>query len=201
MTEQAIMNWVTQLGAGDAPFTLFLAIILMSYLLEDVAIVAAAVLAANGSLSLPFAVLAVFVGIATGDLALYYLGAWSSHWRGFRYAILTHQSMRSVRRRLQRNTATNIFIIRFIPGLRTLGYALCGIFRVPPLRFLTAVLAATAVWTSVVFTLVYQLGSQAWIQASAYKWWLIPIAGLILIISNRTVKRRLQRRLKQPSFS
>ncbi len=169
----------------------------MSYLLEDVALVAAAVLAANGSLPLQFAILAVVVGIATGDLALYYLGAWSSSWRGFRYAILTNKRMRSVRRRLQRNTTTNIFIIRFIPGIRTLGYALCGIFRVHPLRFLTAILAATAVWTSVVFTMVYQLGSQAWVQASAYKWWLIPIAGLILVISNCAVKRRLQ----HPSYS
>lgn len=197
MTEQAIVNWLYQVGAGDAPFILFIAIILMSYLLEDVALVAAAVLAANGSLPLQFAILAVVVGIATGDLALYYLGAWSSHWRAFRYAILTNKRMRSVRRRLQRNTTTNIFIIRFIPGIRTLGYALCGIFRVHPLQFLTAVLAATAVWTSVVFTMVYQLGSQTWVQASAYKWWLIPIAGLILVISNCTVKRRLL----HPSYS
>jgi len=197
MAEQSIVNWLYQVGAGDAPFILFIAIILMSYLLEDVALVAAAVLAANGSLPLQFAIFAVVVGIATGDLALYYLGAWSSHWRGFRYAILTNKRMRSVRRRLQRNTTTNIFIIRFIPGIRTLGYALCGIFRVHPLQFLTAVLAATAVWTSVVFTMVYQLGSQTWVQASAYKWWLIPIAGLILVISNCTVKRRLL----HPSYS
>lgn len=191
MAENNVLIWLTELGFGNGPAVLFLSIILLSYLLEDLAIVTAAVLAADGSMGVGLALSAVFVGIATGDLGLYYLGAWSARWRGFRYKLLTNRSMRYVRSRLKNNTTTNIFIIRFIPGLRTLGYSLCGLFNIDVWRFMAAVLLATGLWTGLIFGLVYQLGSSEWLQTSEYKWWLVPIAVVLLFSTNRIAKQKV----------
>ena len=191
MTENNVLIWLTEIGLGDGPAVLFLSIILLSYLLEDLAIVTAAVLAADGSMGVGLALSAVFVGIATGDLGLYYLAAWSARWRSFRYKLLTNRSMRYVRSRLKNNTTTNIFIIRFIPGLRTLGYSLCGLFSIDVWRFMAAVLLATGLWTGLIFGLVYQVGSSEWLQSSEYKWWLVPIAVVLLFSTNRIAKQKV----------
>ena len=42
MTENNVLIWLTEIGLGDGPAVLFLSIILLSYLLEDLAIVTAA---------------------------------------------------------------------------------------------------------------------------------------------------------------
>jgi len=174
---------------GGTALLLFLSIIALSYLLEDVAIVSAALIASDGLLSLPAALLAIFVGIASGDLGLYLIGALANRSRALRYRLLRHKSMKVVRRRLLRNSLANIFIIRFIPGLRSVGYTFCGFFRVNIFRFLVAVLLATALWTAVIFTLIYQIGASPWLTDSPFKWVLVPIALVLLWWVNRRQMR------------
>lgn len=170
---------------GGTALLLFLSIIALSYLLEDVAIVSAALIASDGHLSLSAALLAVFVGIASGDLGLYLLGALANRSRALRYRLLRHQSMKVVRRRLLHNSLVNIFIIRFIPGLRSVGYTFCGFFRVNILHFTAAVLIATALWTALIFTVIYQIGASPWLTDSPFKWLLVPVALLLLWLVNR----------------
>ncbi|WP_235862228.1 DedA family protein [Vibrio spartinae] len=191
-------NWFselqTQLNSGELSLGVaFVAIILLSYLLEDVAIVTAAGLATQQLMSPEMALLAIFVGIVTGDIALYCLGKYGRRVRALRYRALTNKSFRFLRRRLHQGAVFNLFIIRFIPGLRTMGFTLSGFFSVPFPVFFSAVMAATALWTLCVFFVLYSLGSSAWLQVSGYQWVVVPLAILALFLINRVLNKSLLR--------
>ncbi|MDP5253070.1 MULTISPECIES: DedA family protein [unclassified Vibrio] len=168
-----------------------LSLILLTYLLEDVAIFTAALLAADQSISSSYALIAVFIGVATGDIALYGLGWWATKSRRLRYWLLKRRRLKSIKRALQQKVFTNIFIIRFIPGLRTLGYSLSGFYRVSFTRFCAAVLLATAIWTLLIFTLVFHFGALSFWQDSPLKWALLPLGLVLLWQLNRTMSKNL----------
>ncbi|WP_258188104.1 DedA family protein [Vibrio splendidus] len=200
-----------------------LGIIALSYLLEDLAIVTAAGIATQGLILPQYALLAIFIGIATGDLGLYYLGKSGRYFRGVRYKALTNKYFRSLRTKLRQNAFSSLFVIRFIPGLRTVGFTLSGFFAIPlptflfavifipglrtvgftlsgffaiPLpTFLFAVISATAIWTGIVFSAIYYLGTSAWLQASEYQWIVIPCAIALLFIGNRLMNKTYSRGL------
>ncbi|MGF1695099.1 VTT domain-containing protein [Vibrio lamellibrachiae] len=179
-------------GTGSTLW-LFVGIILLSYLLEDLAIIAAAGIAMQQLLPPSLALLAIFLGIASGDIGLYYLGKGSRYFRGLRYKALTNRHFRVLRRKLHQRTFLNLFIIRFIPGMRTVGFTLSGYFSIPLPGFLIAVISASAIWTALIFSTIYSLGSTDWIQESNYQWVTIPIALLVLITANRFLNKTLSR--------
>lgn len=192
------MSFIAELQAylttsHDAWYWLCVGIIVLSYLLEDLAIITAAVLAAQGTLSFPLALLAIFIGIASGDIALYYLGKYCQHFRGVRYRALTNRYFRLLRKRFRKNAFLNLFIIRFVPGLRSVGFTLSGFFSIPILTFFLAVIFATAIWTLLVFSTIYYLGMTSWIQSSQHHWVLVPIALGVLYILNRVVNKSFTR--------
>lgn len=191
-------DWVSGLQASLSSGSLslgvaFMAIILLSYLLEDVAIVTAAGLASQQLMSPEMALLAIFVGIATGDIALYYLGKYGRRVRMLRYRALTNKSFRFLRRRLHQGAFFNLFLIRFIPGLRTIGFTLSGFFAIPFAVFFSAVMAATALWTVCVFFVLYSVGSSAWLQVNGYQWLIVPVAIMLLWLINRVLNKSLLR--------
>lgn len=179
----------------SSELSIFMGIILLSYLLEDLAIVTAASLSAQEMVTPMIGLLAAFIGIASGDLGLYFLGRLSTRFRLLRYKTLTNAHLRYLRKKLQSNPMLNLFIIRFIPGLRTIGFTLSGVFHIRVLTFLTAVMSATAVWTALVFPSVYFLGSSSWIKASEHQWLLIPIMTLVLFATNRIAKKKISKEL------
>ncbi len=182
------------LEISSHPVALFLAVIVISWIWEDAALVTAALLAVDDRLSIPIAVLSVFIGICSGDLALYCLGRLAHRWRRLRAWILTNPSSRALSRRFRRSTMTNIMLIRFVPGLRTVGFTLCGLWRITLYRFLVAMMVAGAFWIAVVFTLVYQLGSSKWFESSHWKWSLMLIALFLLVFNNVWVHRKAKRK-------
>lgn len=170
---------------------LFISIILLSYLLEDLAIVTAALLAADNALSPSLSLLAIFIGIASGDIGLYGLGMLAARWRGLRYRLLTNKGMRIIRNRLKSHTMLNIAIIRFVPGLRTIGFTLSGLYRINFIQFITSVMLATALWTAIVFFFIYQLGSIEWLEDNHWKWIIAPCALLALWKINRSSSKKI----------
>lgn len=180
------LNW-----HSSSPIWVFVGIVALSYLLEDAAIVAAAGLASQQLAPLPLVLLAVFVGIATGDIALYYLGRYGRYFRGIRYRLLTNPHFRMVRQRLLARPRLNLFLIRFIPGLRTVGFTLSGYVVLPLRLFILTVLSATALWTALVFFAIYQLGSQVWFQSSEYRWWGLALLVGLLLVLNRWVSVKM----------
>lgn len=186
-------EWLVQgmeMSGNLGTLGLFVSIILLSYLLEDLAIITAALLAADHSISPALALLAIFIGIATGDIGLYGLGMLAARWRGLRYRLLKNRGMRIVRARLKHRPIWNIALIRFIPGLRTIGFTLSGLFRINFYQFMGAVLLATSVWTALIFFSIYQLGSIAWLSDSQWKWVIAPCAFIGIWLINKTSAKR-----------
>jgi membrane protein DedA with SNARE-associated domain len=180
MNTDTILAYLTSLGKD--PLALTIAILLVTFILEDAATAGAAMLAADGVLPVSLAIIALFAGIVLGDLGLYGLGRLAARntW---------------VRRRLQRRAALDlrhwmgqrlvpmVFSARFIPGARLPSYTASGLLGLPFWRFTLAATVATALWTSLVFALIFlfglhfhdRLGLWRWVIASAV------VFGLILI--------------------
>ncbi|MFL0809711.1 MAG: DedA family protein [Agarilytica sp.] len=181
------------LELSNNPVFLFFAIIVIAWIWEDAALISGALLAADTRLDVGWAVLAVFVGICSGDLALYYLGRLGHRWRPLRKWILTNPNSRALSKRFRRSTMTNIFVIRFIPGLRTIGFTLCGLWKITFRRFFIAMASAGIFWIAIVFTLVYQLGTSTFLEGSHWKWSLIGLALLLFVFNNFWVHRHAKR--------
>ena len=166
------------------PVFLAVLVIAVSWLWEDAAVITGALLAVDAKMSVPLALFAVFVGIMTGDLALYYLGRFAHRWRRLRGWILLKPQGRYLSRRFRNNTLTNILYVRFVPGLRTLGFTLCGLWRVPFYRFAYSMAFAGIIWIAIIFIGVYYLGSAEFLEHSHWKWSLMSIALFLLIFNN-----------------
>ncbi|HDM8128200.1 TPA: VTT domain-containing protein [Vibrio harveyi] len=192
MSEVATLAaWLYQ---GNVPLSmLFLGVVLLSYLLEDLAIVTAATLAVEQVMPTPLALLAIFTGIATGDIGLYWLGKLAQKVRFFRYRLLRYQRARRVRRTLHHKAFITLFIVRFIPGLRTVGFTLSGFLDVPKMKFLIAVLSATSLWTALIFGSFFQLGSMQWLQQHQINTLLIPIGLVVMLLLNKLISKTLLR--------
>jgi membrane protein DedA with SNARE-associated domain len=192
MSEVATLEaWLYQ---GNVPLSmLFLGVVLLSYLLEDLAIVTAATLAVEQVMPTPLALLAIFTGIATGDIGLYWLGKLAQKVRFFRYRLLRYQRARRVRRTLHQKAFITLFIVRFIPGLRTVGFTLSGFLDVPKMKFLIAVLSATSLWTALIFGSFFQLGSMQWLQQHQINTLLIPIGLVVMLLLNKLISKTLLR--------
>ncbi|MGD1505261.1 DedA family protein [Vibrio harveyi] len=192
MSEVATLEaWLYQ---GNVPLSmLFLGVVLLSYLLEDLAIVTAATLAVEQVMPTPLALLAIFTGIATGDIGLYWLGKLAQKVRFFRYRLLRYQRARRVRRTLHHKAFITLFIVRFIPGLRTVGFTLSGFLDVPKMKFLIAVLSATSLWTALIFGSFFQLGSMQWLQQHQINTLLIPIGLVVMLLLNKLISKTLLR--------
>ena len=140
------------LALGSSPWAVALAIIAATFVLEDVAIVAAALLAADGTIPPSLALAALVAGIFAGDLALYGLGAaarsqpWAHHFIGER-------RMKKGRAWLKRRYISALIGARFMPGFRLPTYAASGFLQLPFLPFATVAAFAGFVWTTIVFML------------------------------------------------
>ncbi|WNO10107.1 DedA family protein [Teredinibacter sp. KSP-S5-2] len=175
---------------ASSPVLLAMALIVVSWIWEDASVVSGALFAADELISVPVAAFSVFVGIASGDLALYYLGRLAQRWRGLRFRLLKNPYCRVLNRRFRARLLSNIFIIRFIPGLRTLGFTLCGLWRVPQIQFITAMGVAGILWVAIVFSGVYSLGVSRLFVDSSWKYSLLAVALLLLLVNNYFASRK-----------
>lgn len=144
-------------------------IILLSYLLEDAALIAAAVLAVAGVLSPLTAWLAAFFGIFTGDLMVYLTA------RRLRKPLTLGRSA------WPEPTLRELVLCRFTPGLRTVSYGWCGMSRMSLSRFSGIVFWSGLVWTLAVFGLVFLAGDRGEQWLGYYKWVIVPlVAGALM---------------------
>ncbi len=177
------------LNISIQPAWLFVAIILASYLLEDLAIVSAALLATEQMISVPLAFSAILIGIISGDLGLYAMGYFARHNKWLMRKVEAVTPDHRYYHLATDNLFKNILFVRFVPGLRFIFYTACGLLRVRFMHFFYAVSLSTLAWVSVVFSLIYLPGSSEWAENSPLKWLLIPLAMLMLYFSNRHTMR------------
>ena len=103
----------------------------------ETAIVAAAVLAADGSLSLPLVILAGAVGAMIGDSAAYWIGrAGGGPIKRFVTRFAGEERLEAAERMVRRQGAALVFVGRFLPGIRIAINLSCGAGQMAYPRFL-----------------------------------------------------------------
>lgn len=170
--------------AGGLGLCLLLA--LATLVSEDLACIAAGLLAARGTLSFPAAVAACLAGIFIGDLLLYLAGRTLGRAALARRPLSWLASPAAVERAaawFSRRGAGALLIARFVPGSRLPTYVAAGVLRYPAGAFSLWLLGAAAVWTPLLVGLAAALGTAAsellatWNQVA-----LAALAGVVLAV-------------------
>jgi len=165
MTHEGLIDALGQLRG----FPLAAALILATFVLEDAATAAGALLAAAGAIDPLLAAVSLWAGVVLGDLGLYGLGyaarkpGWAARW-------LARQRVQATGIKLSANLWTVLLAARVIPGTRLPTYLACGLFAVPFHQFALIVAVAVGGWTGALFTLLYLLGEQALDLSGPWRW-------------------------------
>ena len=188
-------QWLQSALSGMAtPWVIGLALVLTSFLLEDVAIAAAASLAATGLLSWAEAFGWVFLGIAIGDIGLYATGLGARRIPWLRQKYIVPQGDSGIKLRLEQNLLTAVLLARVIPGLRLVTYVLCGFLRLPFVAFCLWVLLAVALWTAALLGLGALVGAALAQALHVPQSVAVALPILALALAVPLAKRLLQRR-------
>ncbi len=137
---------------GSTALIFFLAIILATFISEDLTCLAAGALAGHGRISIALAIAACVCGIFLGDVLIYLAGRLFGTRVLRRAPLRWFVSERAVARGagwLERNGALAVFTSRFTPGLRLPLYFAAGSVKANFVKFGVFFLIASLVWTPV----------------------------------------------------
>jgi membrane protein DedA with SNARE-associated domain len=179
------------ISSGRDPWLLVPAIIVGTFIHEDIATVATGMLVAEGVTSVGVALPALYVGIVTGDLGLYGTGRLvalnflSESRRGGRRFL-------ALKMWLDERIVPGVLMVRFIPGLRMPAYTTYGFFAMPFRRFVVSVILAASIWTTGLFYLSYEFGALTVDWLGVLRWPVIIIAAIVpLLTIGRIVRGRV----------
>ncbi|WP_338331433.1 VTT domain-containing protein [Acetobacter sp. LMG 32666] len=161
------------------PLLQVLIVILATFVLEDAATVITAIQVHLHTISIPLALISLYVGIVLGDVGLYALGALAAKWPPAQRWI-TVPSAQAQQAWLSKNLFGVVFISRFIPGTRLPLYTACGFFRAGLSVFTAATLCATLIWTTALFMLSLRVGGALLAHLGAWRW--VGVGGFVVVI-------------------
>ena len=174
---------------GTNPLIVALVIVVATFILEDAATVAAAMLASDGVLPISLALMALIVGIVLGDVGLYGLGRLSTKSAWVR-RLLERRKTIDIRNFMAQRLVPMVFAARFIPGTRFPSYTASGLLGLPFWRFASAAFVAVLLQTSLLFALVTYFGIHFREQLGAWRWVLAGVVVIALICLSRLVRHR-----------
>jgi membrane protein DedA with SNARE-associated domain len=179
------------LGLGSSPLAIALAIVLATFVLEDVATIAAALLAATDTVAPGIALSALFVGIFAGDLGLYGLGA-AARTRDWARKLIGERRMAKGRAWLRRRYVWALLSARFMPGFRLPTYTASGFLGLPFAPFAGVAAGAGLIWTTLVFSLVFFFGLMIVEELGLWRWALAALL-FVLMLTGPVIAERLAR--------
>jgi membrane protein DedA with SNARE-associated domain len=168
------------------------AIILGTFILEDAATVLAALRVADGSLSGPLALVALYIGVVLGDLGLYGMGRAAAHHPWAR-RYLDMETVGQARCWVTNRLIAMVMSARFLPGARLPTYTACGFLAVPLARFAVGVVAATLIWTTLLFGAGIAFGDYVLVRLGSWRWAAGGAFVLAVIVIGRLVARWRER--------
>lgn len=171
-------------AAVDSPLLLSLAIILCAVLIEDVTTFIVGVLAADGIIPIPIALISVYFGMALGDTMLYSLGAFArTHPRLAHY--IEHDFTAPFKSWLESNYGFKVFSGHFVPGLRFTTFVASGFFRLPLRVYIPTAIAGGLALETVLFIISYWFGSLSSEWVGEVRWGIAAIFLLALFLIAR----------------
>lgn len=187
----SLAAWVTSLG--QEPILIGCLLVLATFVLEDAATVAGALLAADGMISPWAALAALYIGIVLGDFGLYGLGAAGARFGRVR-RFLDRKGVARTGAWMGRRLVWTIVTARFVPGMRLPTYTACGLFGLSFSRFAATVVGIVGVWTGLAFWAVYTFGEVVVDRAGPWKWPLAAAVLLVFLFGPRVIQFVVRRR-------
>ncbi len=174
---------------AETPMLLAVLIVLATFILEDAATIAAALLAAEGFIDPTLGLTALYIGIVLGDLMLYGIGRYAAgHPRAVRF--VGQRRIKRGRDWLHHRLAPALIGARFLPGMRLPTYIASGFLKVSFFRFTMIAIAATAAWTGIFYLLIFTYGSYVIDFFGEWAW----VIGVALLLNVIFLPRRLEKR-------
>lgn len=165
-------------GTSDSTMLLALVIVLCAVLFEDLATVIVGVLAADGLVPIPVALLSLYIGIALGDTLLYALGSFARTHPRLAYYI-DHDFTAPFRSWLLHRYAFKVFSGHFVPGLRFTTFVASGFFRLSLATYIPMAIIGGLILEIILFTISFWFGSLTTAWVGPVRW---GIAGVFLLI-------------------
>ena len=195
---------------------LILAIVLATFVSEDLTVIAVGLLIVSGTIDPGVGLIGCFLGIVIGDYGIWAIGRFAGRrilsWPFFR-RVLPEPSLEKWRRIFDTHVAKTVFLSRMLPGTRLPMYLAAGILARRSARFLFWVTIAVAIWTPLllVLTAIIGPGLLGFFREIFHGPWAILAAFVVLIVLLRLVeyeatalgRQRLKadlRRLVAPEF-
>lgn len=191
VTTDALVGFTDGFGGGRA--ALFAGIALFTLLSEDLACIAAGLMAASGKIPVFDAVAASYVGIISGDMLIFLAGrtlgdAILPH-RPFRW-LLKPETVQHMARQFAKKGAFIIFASRFTPGSRSATSFSAGALRQNPARFALLFAIAAIIWTPLLVLTTVIMGRGILTYYDTYARWALPVflaAAILLFVVLRIV--------------
>ena len=187
-TVEFLQALTQQLEGLSLPLAM-LAIALATFVSEDLACIAAALIAARGELPLVATLSAAGLGIWIGDLGLYGLGALLGRPLVRRAPLrwmVDEEQLDRARDWFAHRGSSVLWLARLIPGTRLATYLAAGTLRASFSRFAWVTFLACLVWTPLLGGIAYFLGLRAIELADDYKHFALLIvlgAALLLVLA------------------
>ncbi len=175
-------------AAGGSRLAQAAAIVLGTFILEDAATVLAAMRADEGGIPAALALVALYVGVAAGDIGLYGLGRLSARNRWIARMVPPQRS-RALAGWLRGREFQVVLTSRFLPGMRLPAYTACGFLRADFRRFATAAVLGTLVWTTLLFGVSLRVGAVLIAHFGAWRWAGAAGFAIALLLIGRVAAR------------
>jgi membrane protein DedA with SNARE-associated domain len=183
----------------------FLALLVGTFVSEDLACITAGVLIQRGEVGVVAGVLGCATGIFVGDFGLWAVGrafgraALSVPWLA---RIVTSRRALDLQHGLERHAAGAIVSSRFLPGTRVPLYLMAGILRLPSAVFAFWAFVAAILWAPTIVLLTAALGDRFGMRvigAAGFGWAGSLIGGAVVLgtlqFARRLMLTEMRRRL------
>jgi membrane protein DedA with SNARE-associated domain len=182
-----LAEWLPRDFPHWAPFWQAASLILLSFLLEDLATVGAGLLLAAGAIGWPAAFWGCFIGVWTGDAGLYGFArvvgrGWFDRKSGGKF----RERLRQSERRFHERGSPVLLLSRLLPGTRLPTYLTAGFLRMPLKRFLAVTGLASLMWTVGILFVAQLVGGALlrWLRVANYAGWalVVGIVGVVVVV-------------------
>lgn len=183
-----ILDSVLSAIASHESWYTAIAIIVATFVHEDLTIIAVGVMAADGVIGIGVALPALYAGIVLGDIGLYGLGRLIATHR-FSKRMASRNRLVAIKAWLDRRLIVGVFAVRFLPGLRLSAYTTYGFFAMPFYRFVVSVVLAASIWTTGLFYLSYEFGALTERWLGFWRWPTLIIALVVPLLLTQRILR------------
>ena len=170
------------------PGAVVLAVVLATFVSEDLTCVAVGLLAAAGRVDLPIGLAGCLLGIVLGDLGVWAVGRVAGRrvlrWQWGR-KLLSGERLAELDGLLCRHGGRAAVVSRFLPGTRVPLFLAAGVLGACWWRFLGWAVVAAAVWTPLVVLIVALVGESVVGPLAQSGWVVVPAAAVVLLLGLR----------------